>query len=62
MVKVNILVRLISMLAILLFPLYIYTGCDSTIELPGTEIREYEGYWESRGYSNNADLDEYLFD
>ncbi len=43
MVKAGTFLRLIAALSILLLPFYIFTGCGSTIVLPGTEIREYEG-------------------
>jgi len=35
--------RLLATLTILVLPFCIFTGCDSTIELTGTEIKEYEG-------------------
>ena len=43
MLKAASLIRLIIAFSIIVFPIYIFTGCDSTIELTGTEIREYEG-------------------
>jgi len=43
MSKVSSLLSLIVAFFILALPFYIFTGCDSTIELTGTEIREYEG-------------------
>jgi DMSO/TMAO reductase YedYZ molybdopterin-dependent catalytic subunit len=43
MLKAASLIRLIIAFSIIVFPIYIFSGCDSTIELTGTEIREYEG-------------------
>ncbi len=43
MLKISVLSRLFITLIIFVLPFCIFTGCDETIELTGTEIREYEG-------------------